>query len=82
MKRQRYPERWTSERVRALTDRYASYSDADWARHDNALFGDGSASIRVPRKLIPAVRRLLAQNAAKSAGRKSVRKPATRRPAR
>ena len=59
-----YPPGWDAERVRKVIDYYDSLTDEEWAAEDEAAFNDPNNIVMViPRELVPAVRKLLAQHA-------------------
>ena len=58
-----YPPGWDEERVRKVIDYYDSLDDDGWAAEDEAAFNDPNNIVMViPRELVPAVRKLLAEH--------------------
>mgnify|MGYP001585309193 CR=1 FL=1 len=64
MKRKsRFPSGWTEGRVRKLLEHYETQSDAQAIAEDEAAFERGNETVmRVPRRLVPKVRQLIAKN--------------------
>ena len=57
----KFPGRWSDKRARAVLSHYERQSQDEAAKEDEAAFRRPSATVmKVPRKLVPAVRKLLA----------------------
>jgi hypothetical protein len=60
----RFPKGWTEARVRAVLKHYESQTQEEAAAEDDEVFaGSRSTYMRIPAKLVPAVRKLLAKRA-------------------
>jgi len=65
MKKNRFPKGWDEERVKCVLDHYESQTEEEAVAEDEAAWEDISQTfVEVPNELIPAVRELLAKNAA------------------
>jgi hypothetical protein len=61
-KKNKFPKGWDEARVRRLIKHYEHQSDAAAAAEDDAVFGDKKHTfMRIPVRLVPAVRRLLSK---------------------
>ena len=62
MRQPEFPPGWDEERVRRVIEHYERQSDEEAVAEDEAAYEDpGQTMMGVPKKLVPAVRRLLAQ---------------------
>jgi len=67
MRRTEFPPGWDEERVEAVLAHYNEQSDAEAVAEDEAPFSEGATTVvAVPFELLPAIRELLAQHAAKT----------------
>ena len=65
MKQSRFPKGWDEERVKRALDHYENQTEDEAVAEDEAAWEDVSQTfVKVPNKLIPAVRELLAKKAA------------------
>lgn len=65
MKKNRYPHDWSATRVRRVLDHYERQTDAEAIAEDDAAYkSTTSTSMKIPVKLVPAVRALLARRRA------------------
>jgi hypothetical protein len=63
----KYPPGWNARRVRALAEHYENQSHKEAIAEDEAAFNEKSdAVIVVPKKLIPAVMKLVARYKARA----------------
>jgi hypothetical protein len=61
----RFPPGWDEERVRRLLEHYEEQSEDEAVAEDEAALADpGTATIEVPKELVPEVRRLIARHRA------------------
>ncbi|MCI0641690.1 MAG: hypothetical protein L0Y72_16965 [Gemmataceae bacterium] len=64
MKRQKLPKGWTEKRIRQLLAHYENQSEEEQvAEHESAYSKRGQTMISVPTKLLPLIRKLLADKA-------------------
>ena len=62
MKKNRYPPGWNEERVREVLAHYEDQTDEEAVAEDEAAFeGLTDTVMVVPKKLVPAVRELIAR---------------------
>jgi hypothetical protein len=60
---QEYPKGWNEERVKKVLDHYENQTEDEAVAEDEAAYkADGQTVMIVPTKLVPAIRRLLAEN--------------------
>ena len=65
MKQNRFPLEWSEARVRRLLAHYEQQSDAEALAEDEAAYrSTTSTALKIPVKLVPAVRALLAKRRA------------------
>ena len=65
MKQSRFPKGWDEERVKRVLDHYENQTEEEAVAEDEAAWEDVSQTfVKVPNKLVPAVRELLAKKAA------------------
>lgn len=65
-KRTKLPNGWDEARVQRVAKHYETQSPDEAVAEDEAAFGGEAATImKVPAKLVPAVRRLIAKERAK-----------------
>jgi hypothetical protein len=65
MKQNRFPPGWNDARVQRLLAHYEQQSDAEALAEDEAAFRSRtSTAMKIPVKLVPAVRALLARRRA------------------
>ena len=65
MKRNRFPPGWNEARVQRLLAHYERQCDAEAVAEDEAAYrSTTSTAMRIPVKLVPAVRALLAKRRA------------------
>ena len=65
MKQSRFPKGWDEERVKRALDHYENQTEDEAVAEDEAAWEDVSQTfVKVPNKLVPAVRELLAKKAA------------------
>ena len=63
MKKNRYPPGWDEERVRQVLAHYEDQTDEEAVAEDEAAFeGLTDTVMVVPKKLVPAVRELIARD--------------------
>jgi hypothetical protein len=75
MKKNKFPPGWSDARVRRVIARYESQTDAEAVAEDEAAYEtSGQTMMEVPRELVPAVRRLIAERAGRSGRRVRVRR--------
>ena len=59
----KFPRGWNESRVRKVLDYYENQTDEEAASEIEGLSTHGAAMMRVPRALVPAVRKLIAKHA-------------------
>lgn len=65
-KRTKLPAGWDEARVQRVASHYEEQSEDEAVAEDEAAFGGEAATVmKVPAKLVPAVRRLIAKKRAK-----------------
>ena len=65
MKQSRFPKGWDEERVKRVLDHYENQTEDEAVAEDKAAWEDVSQTfVKVPNKLVPVVRELLAKKAA------------------
>jgi hypothetical protein len=65
MRQTRFPKGWDEARVRSVLAHYESQTEEEAVAEDEAAWEDASQTfIKVPNKLVPAVRELLAKETA------------------
>jgi hypothetical protein len=63
MKANRFPRGWSEQRVENLIAHYESQNDAEAIAEDEAALEDPNQAVMlVPRRLVPAIRKLLARH--------------------
>ena len=63
MKRTKFPKGWDEERVRRVLRHYDQQGAEEAVAEDEAAFEDPTQTvIEVPRKLVPAIRELIAKH--------------------
>ena len=61
MKQKRFPPGWDEKRVREVLAHYEAQSEAEAVAEDEAAFEDPSQTLmKVPNRLVPKVRELIA----------------------
>jgi hypothetical protein len=66
VKRTKLPKGWDEAQVRRVADHYDAQSEDEAVSEDDvALGGEAPTIMKVPAKLVPAVRRLIAKQQAK-----------------
>ncbi len=66
MKRTRYPKGWNAARVQRVLEQYEAQTEAEAVAEDEAAFAKDAVTVmKVPAKLVPAVRQLIAKQKAK-----------------
>lgn len=64
MKKNVFPKGWDEKRVKKLIAHYESQTEEEAIAEDEAPFNtDGNTMMEIPRKLVSAVRELIAKNA-------------------
>jgi len=82
-KQSRLPRGWTLDKVEEIARYYDAQSEAEEAEEIGAAFNDPECCmISVPRRLLPRVRKLIAQEAKSTKWRASKRAKSADRPAR
>ena len=62
MKQGKYPPGWDEERVRRVISHYEEQTDEEAVAEDEAAFEDENLAVmEVPKKLVPAVREMVAK---------------------
>jgi len=62
MTEQRLPPGWDEERVRAVLAHYEDQTEEEAVAEDESSFEDKNVSVmKIPRKLVPAVREMIAK---------------------
>jgi hypothetical protein len=65
MKQSRFPKGWDEDRVQRVLAHYENQSEDEAVAEDEAAWEDPSQTfVEVPNELVPAVRELIARNAA------------------
>ncbi len=60
-KKSNFPAGWDEQRIRKVLAHYENQTDEQAAREDEAALGRPSMTVmKIPRRLVPAVRKLLA----------------------
>ena len=63
MSETRFPEGWNEERVRAVLAHYEHQTPEEAVAEDEAAFEQQDETVmKIPRKLVPAVRQLIAKH--------------------
>jgi len=63
MRENRFPPGWNAERVRRVLEHYEQQTEEEAVAEDEAAFEDQTQTVmEVPRKLVPAVRELIAKH--------------------
>lgn len=63
MKQARYPAGWNQAKVRRVLEHYERQTDEEAIAEDEAAFAKNPQTVmKVPAKLVPAVRRLIARH--------------------
>ena len=71
-KRSRFPKGWNEPRVRAVLEHYENQTEDEAVAEDEAAFrkrGDETVIV-VPRRLVPAITKLISQQKTRAAGRR------------
>lgn len=63
-KRNRFPPGWNDARVQRVLDHYETQSDMEAVAEDKAAYRSTTTVMKIPVKLVPAVRALLAKRRA------------------
>jgi len=64
MKKNRFPKGWDEARVQRVLKHYETQTDAEAAAEDDEIFKTRSTTVmRVPLKLVPQIRKLIAKHA-------------------
>ena len=64
-KQNRFPPRWSEARVQRVLEHYERQSDTEAVAEDEAAYRSTTATVmKIPVKLVPAVRALLAKRRA------------------
>ena len=62
MKKSKFPPGWDEERVRKVISHYEEQSEEEAVAEDEAAFDDKNVAVmEVPKKLVPAVREMIAK---------------------
>jgi hypothetical protein len=62
MKQSKFPPGWDEERVRKVITHYEEQSEEEAVAEDEAAFEDKNVAVmEVPKKLVPAVREMIAK---------------------
>jgi hypothetical protein len=65
MKKNTYPTGWSAQKVKKVLDHYENQSEDDAVTEDESAYKDKTQTfIEIPRKLVPSVRKMLANHAA------------------
>ena len=65
MKKSKFPPGWDEERVNRVLSHYESQSEEEAVAEDEAAFETtGQTVMKVPAKLVPTIRQLIAKNRA------------------
>ncbi len=56
-----FPPGWDENRIKKVLDHYENQSEEEAAAEDEAAFDSDETVMEIPKKLLPAVRRLLAE---------------------
>jgi hypothetical protein len=76
MKKTRLPKGWTDERVRGVLQHYEEQSEDEAATEDSAAFPEGATTvIRIPRRLLPQIRAMIAKESAQRPAKESAKRP-------
>lgn len=68
MRKQRFPTGWDEKRVRSVLKHYENQTPEKAVAEDEAAFASGPATVmKVPKALVPEVRRLIAKKRGSSA---------------
>ena len=63
-KKNKFPKGWDETKVRKVIAHYEDQSEEDAAAEDDKIFNDSQSTyMRIPVRLVPAVRKLLAKRA-------------------
>jgi hypothetical protein len=63
MSERRFPPGWNEERVRAVLTHYENQTPEEAVAEDEAAFEQQDETVmKIPRKLVPAVRQLIAKH--------------------
>lgn len=63
-RKNRFPKGWDEKRVRQVIAHYENQTDDEAAREDDTIFSDKSHTfMRIPARLVPAVRKLISKKA-------------------
>jgi len=63
MKKQRFPKGWDEKRVQRVLQHYENQTEEEAVAEDEAAFESTDATVmKVPRALVPEIRRLIARN--------------------
>ena len=66
MKRTKYPKGWNAARVQRVLRHYATQTESEAVAEDEAAFAKDAVTVmKVPAKLVPAVRQLIAKQKSK-----------------
>jgi hypothetical protein len=77
-KQNKFPPGWDAARVRRVVAGYESQTEAEAVAEDEAAFeGTEPTMMAVPQELVPAVRELIAESAARSGSRRKPRRRPT-----
>ena len=62
MKKSKFPPGWDEERVRKVLSHYEEQTEEEAVAEDEEAFEDRNAAVmKVPKKLVPAVREMIAK---------------------
>lgn len=63
MRQKKFPPGWDEKRVRRVLNHYEQQTEEEAVAEDESVFGDSTqAVVEVPKKLLPAVRKLIAKH--------------------
>jgi hypothetical protein len=67
MSKQRFPAGWNEKKVQRVLKHYENQTEEEAAAEDEAAFDSAATVMKVPRALVPEVRRLIAKRRKSSA---------------